>query len=101
MANQNELTAKQLAHIAGWIQSRAKHSNCPVCDTNNWSLAPHVVSQHVIKQDGSVQLGGTQYPQVLMYCQNCSFVRPFFAIPMEVPGFMQDEKNLGAAEASK
>lgn len=101
MSDLAPLSSAQLTHLQKWLTEKTKRAECEVCESNNWGIAPHLVSSYTISADnGDVHLGGAQYPQVIVYCHTCGHVRPFMAIPtgvMNVPEGKEAIHALGNA----
>lgn len=57
---------------------------CPVCPTGLFGLANHFVSPTTLSQDGSVNLGGTVYPSILLICGTCGHTRLHNAVILGV-----------------
>lgn len=64
-----------------WINEKAVNHNCPVCNHNNWTTGPQLVTP-MTHADSGIMIGGASLPMALLLCNNCAFVRHFAAIPI-------------------
>lgn len=96
--NHGLLSDEEKTKIVQWINSKAKNHVCPSCGSNSWALADHVLNFPVFA-GGTIVIGGTNYPAVLLACNTCAFVRHYMLVPMGVlppPIEAEVEKDGGA-----
>ena len=55
-------------------------------------MGHHLISG-VVFANGGVHLGGTIYPQAIIVCDNCAYVRYFMAVPIGLTEDDQPEDN--------
>lgn len=72
------LTEDQQKWIARWLEACWKQGKCPICATDKWQIAPHLVAP-IISSGGVLNVGGRTYPQVMIICSNCGFTNFFNA----------------------
>lgn len=76
-----ELTPEQKQKAVDWLQRKWTGSQaCPVCGTNNWTVADHLVSPPITGVGGGTFLGGPSYPHVMLISNECGYVMMFNAI---------------------
>jgi hypothetical protein len=63
-----------------WVGSA---KNCPVCGSNKWFLADHIVEAPIINQDFR-GFGGSAYPAVLLISEPCGYTLSFNAVILGV-----------------
>lgn len=79
-----KLTQEERAKIVRWLTDKSVGINplCPTCGHNEWALAENLIQGTVFWPDAALRVGGASYPQIAVFCQNCSYVRSFMAIPV-------------------
>jgi len=77
------MTAEENARALAWLNEKTTNFQCPVCNTNQWSIGTHIIAEQ-IHRGGNVLIGGAIYPMVFVTCSNCAYTRHFNAIQMGV-----------------
>ena len=97
------LTPKQLETILAKIQEKWKGPrSCPICTTDNWTLASHVTSPvRLAGSGGSFQLGGRAYPSMQVVCTNCGFVHHFNLVVLGLYPLSTEPKTSPEAAGKK
>ena len=90
--NDKKLSKEQKDKFKQWLDSKGKIGVCPVCESNKWFMGDHLTSG-VLFADGGTHLGGPVYPQAMIVCENCAYVRHFMAIPIGLTEGDQPEDN--------
>jgi hypothetical protein len=87
------LTSAEKDSIIAKIDSlwTGSHS-CPVCGHTNWIIGDHLVQPITLAQ-GSLQLGGPGYPQVMLISSKCGYTMFFNAV---VLGVVPSNKSEGS-----
>ena len=74
------LTQEDQDAVQQWLATNwHRNQRCPISGHNNWFTAEHIV-QPTATTGGSVVLGGTGYPQVMVICQGCGYTMYFNAV---------------------
>jgi hypothetical protein len=83
-----KLTADQKQKCAAWVQARAAPDLiCPVCRTNKWEVADHLIQAHVFIQGGAALNVGTPiYPYFQLCCVKCANTLFFNAVDAGIAG---------------
>ena len=72
--SQGGLTQEEKGRVVAWLKERRKQGHeiiCSVCGDRNWTLAEHVVAPTTYL-GGKISLGGgSTYPMVMLWCNNC------------------------------
>jgi hypothetical protein len=63
-----------------WVGSA---KNCPICGSNNWVIADHVVAP-IPSGGGGIMIGGPSYPMVMLISQPCGYTIMFNAVLLGV-----------------
>lgn len=80
-----ELTAVQKQKAVDWLERSWKGKRtCPVCESNNWTIADHLVSPPITGVEGGTFLGGPSYPHVMLISGECGYVMMFNAIVLGI-----------------
>ena len=68
-----KLTKEEKQKTIDWIEERklGEGPHCPVCGTNHWQIADHLVAPSIHTGEGLL-LGGPAYPHVMVICRKCS-----------------------------
>lgn len=61
--------------IVDWINSKCNALTCEACKQNNWVMPDDAVMP--IAYNGSINLGGSTYPQAMLVCRNCGNTKYF------------------------
>ncbi len=69
--------------IAAWVNKKTKNGSCPVCGSNSWVVLEHLMSGAVFTGPNLI-IGGPNYPQAVVVCNNCAYARTFMAIAIGV-----------------
>jgi hypothetical protein len=64
---------------------RGSAKNCPICGSNRWIIADHVVELPIITE-GVRGFGASAYPSVLLISQPCGYTLQFNAVALGVVG---------------
>lgn len=64
-----------------WVGSA---KNCPICGSNDWILADHLVSAPIITAGAGITIGGPTYPSVQLISQPCGYTLHFNAVILGV-----------------
>ncbi len=75
-----KLTKAENDKIIAWLNEKGKNHACPFCAQNTWGIPDYLHSGSAYHGPGRV--GGMSYPQVMVACNNCSYIRTFMAIPI-------------------
>ena len=94
-----KLTASQKEKLARWLNDKGRVHSCPVCSTNSWMIADHLTAGVIVSTDGNTHVGGVTYPQAIVVCNNCSYVRTFMAVPIGLT--KDDEERSGQGTESE
>ena len=57
---------------------------CPICGSNNWTIADHVVAPLSLGGGGGLTVGGPSYPLILLISQPCGYTIAFNALVLGV-----------------
>lgn len=71
MADDKALDEASLKRLREWLSEKWQ-KGCPFCEQNSW-VASHVITLISQRPDelGTISLGGTTFPCVVVTCQNC------------------------------
>jgi len=94
------LSTENQQKIVDWVKAKKGMTPCPVCQTNSWTVAPHLTYPTIYSQKGTFP-GTVSYPMVILYCKNCFYIRQFMAVPIGVvsangPTTVEGEQNGGS-----
>jgi hypothetical protein len=64
-----------------WIGSA---KNCPICQSNKWTLADHIVSSNIATAGAGLIVGGPTYPCVMLISEPCGYTIYFNAVVLGV-----------------
>ncbi len=68
------IPTERLTRLRDYIASKwTKPGNCPVCDTETWTITDITVMPLLFKKERSI-------PVFAVYCDNCGFMRFFSAV---------------------
>ena len=86
MATKREttLSIEQREKLAAHLKAKAPNFACPVCAAKSFSIGDVALSGNAIGSDGSINMGGTIVPTVMVVCENCYHVLSFAAVPIGV-----------------
>lgn len=68
---------KAIDRLNGLVQNGGACPACGPAGIGKVIAAEHLVTPTSILPDATVQLGGTNYPQLMLLCTNCGFTRNF------------------------
>lgn len=79
-----ELTPEHREKVKQWlvVKSAPLIGKCPVCGARDWSLLDHIIDFKPYHPEGTLFLGGPQYPAVGLFCQNCGNTQFLNAVKM-------------------
>ena len=84
-----------------WLKLRWKRdSQCFVCNENHWLISEHMVAPVSSGHQGGFSIGGPQYPQVMLICNNCGNSLYFNAVLIGVARDTE-EKQGGTSDGEK
>jgi len=93
MPDQNgKLTPEEKQKFVAWLNAKTKSHQCPVCDTNGWTVADHLIDARP-HTGGGLVVGGTTYPSAILVCNNCAYTRQFMAVPIGLLSSPDDERS--------
>ncbi len=70
--DKGKLTDADTRAVKEWFKKRwTKDSRCFFCSENNWAIGEHTVAPINMSPRGGINIGGPQYPQVMLICNNC------------------------------
>lgn len=68
-----KITAAEKEKIDAWLRTRWPHNyKCPICQSENWTLAEHFVELRTFS-GGALMVGGPVYPNVLIISVPCGY----------------------------
>ena len=70
---------KEKQKISEWINKKCRNMKCECCGSKIWNLNEHIIAP-VNVQNGSLALGGSMTPQVILTCSNCGNTKYFNAV---------------------
>ena len=53
------------------INQKWVSKNCPVCGKNNWHIGSNMVTMLNVREDKSIEIGGSITPVVAVTCNEC------------------------------
>jgi predicted nucleic-acid-binding Zn-ribbon protein len=62
-----------------WIRNKAKNSDCPKCEANDWAIGDIVKAPTYEKGGGLVVGGSAGLPLLVVTCGNCGYVEQWAA----------------------
>jgi predicted nucleic-acid-binding Zn-ribbon protein len=62
-----------------WVRKKSTHTNCPKCESNDWTYGDLVKSATYEKGGGLVFGGNNGLPLLLVTCGNCGYVEQWSA----------------------
>lgn len=78
------MTQDEKQKIINWLnQKQPTGFQCSVCNDRRWTVGDHVVSA-LVSEGGGIQIGGTNYPNVFLVCNNCGHTVYFNAVMLGV-----------------
>ena len=78
--NDGKLTTEERKKFATWLNERGKSHKCPVCERSDWGIGEHLLQGLIYLPNGNVSIGGPNYPQAFIVCNNCAYTRTFMAV---------------------
>lgn len=94
-----KLSKSEKNKALAWLNERTEAApTCWVCNTQNWTLADHVVSPPMFGK--GLILGGVAYPHILLVCRQCAHTVFFNAMVMGVID-KEEEKKAEEPETKK
>jgi hypothetical protein len=64
-----------------WVGSA---KNCPICGSNKWVLADHLVSAPIVTAGAGITIGGPSYPSVQLISEPCGYTIHFNAVVLGI-----------------
>ena len=58
--------------------------NCPICGSNKWIIADHLISSQIVTAGAGIMIGGPSYPAVLLISEPCGYTLQFNAVILGV-----------------
>ena len=97
-AEQQRLSESDSQKILAWLKDKTKTPKCPVCHSQRWTVGPHLLHGQIYNPAGAFIIGGSSYPQAVVVCDNCFYVRTFMAVPLglDATSDPEDEGGEGA-----
>jgi hypothetical protein len=81
---QGKLNQSETEKIRQWFKGHwTRDYHCPVCWTNEWLTAEHIVAPVAYSQ-GGMMIGGSVYPQIMVICKGCGHTLYFNAVMMGI-----------------
>jgi hypothetical protein len=93
-----KLTIEEGQKIAKWFQAHT-NSACPSCGASgSWAVAEHLINLAPFT-GGTLFIGGTAYPAVMLVCQKCAYFRLYSAVllGLDIQGDKKEEAKSGGA----
>jgi hypothetical protein len=77
-----KLTLEEKQRASDWINRhwRGQSQACPICGSNQWTLADHLVQPVTVGAHNALLLGGTSYPHVLVISPTCGYTMMLNAV---------------------
>ena len=94
-----KLSEGQKAKFKKWLNDKGKNFPCPFCQENSWTIPDHLIEGLRFSGKG-LQIGGSSYPQVVLVCNNCAYVRYFMAVRIGLLDGEQQEEDTEPKEKS-
>ncbi len=91
-SNKNFFTEEMKKKVIEWIQAKNALKQCECCGANAWFMSDQVVSPVIYA--GSMVVGGTAFPQVMLVCKNCGNTKYFNVLVMNLFETKEGEKNV-------
>jgi len=70
--DEHKLTQEQIQWILEKVRTKLKDPLCPLSETRNWGVAPHLVGLQA-RHPASQGISGATYPCVVMICRDCGY----------------------------
>lgn len=95
------LSPEEKQRAVDWIKERGHVlGKCPICDSQEWFIADHLVMPITVGGGGSLLLGGPGYPQIMIVSKKCGYTRFLNAVMIGISPPQKTEPNK-AEEAEK
>ena len=79
-----QLTLDQRKIVEQWFAEKAiVIGQCPVCLNRQFTLLDHLIAPPIF-QNGSLTIGGSAYPMVMIMCMNCGHTHFHNAVMMGI-----------------
>ena len=90
-----KLTQEERDRIVQWIKKAMGDTKlpCPVCKSDDWLVAEHLVSTPIVSPQGGVTIGGPTYPHSPIICQICGFTYFINSVRMGISTLPQDDES--------
>lgn len=77
----SKLTPEQIESVQNWLHEKWKNRTCPICSDSRWTVSPDLIAPPLLRPR-AIMFGGTLYPLVQLFCQNCGHAHFFSAVLM-------------------
>lgn len=81
-----KLTPDEYAKVREWLKRFPESENtaCPVCKSQEWLIAEHVVQPITVTHGNAFMMGGIGYPQVMLISLPCGYTRFMNSVVMGI-----------------
>ncbi|AMY03179.1 hypothetical protein AB0V79_08550 [Mesorhizobium ciceri] len=76
---EGKMSPEEQKKAIDWLNRKAPNMVCPACKHSSFAIVEHILTPQ-IHYGGSIIMGGPNYPQFMVVCNNCSHMLTFSAI---------------------